>query len=161
MAERSITHLESWIASHPWLSSLRAAREARGPVVAEIRSLSATFLLGEALTGRSERVDLLRGGLWYAVDALQAAHAIFQEDHTPLGSYWHGMMHRREGDFSNACYWFDRASPLPADVLMPGFDPVAFTRQCARDQQNAPELLEVQRQEWRSLMRATLLAALS
>ena len=52
---------------------------------------------------------LVRGGLLYAVDAIHEAHAIFQEAKGDLGSYWHGMMHRREGDFDNARYWFRRA----------------------------------------------------
>ena len=55
---------------------------------------------------------LLRGGLLYAVDALDAAHAFFQDDPSDLGSYWHGMLHRREGDFDNARYWFRRAGRL-------------------------------------------------
>ena len=55
----------------------------------------------------------IRGGLLYAVDAIHEAHTIFQDDTSDLGSYWHGMMHRREGDFDNARYWFRRAGRLP------------------------------------------------
>jgi hypothetical protein len=56
---------------------------------------------------------LIRGGLHYAVDALEKAHAHFQDDTSDLASYWHGMMHRREGDFDNARYWYRRAGRLP------------------------------------------------
>src|SRR4051812_37130987 len=41
---------------------------------------------------------LARGGVLYALDALDAAHRLFQDDPSDLGSYWHGMLHRREGD---------------------------------------------------------------
>src|SRR5687767_337865 len=51
------------------------------------------------------RPALVRAGLYYAVDALSEAHALFQEAHDDLGAYWHGMMHRREADFDNARYW--------------------------------------------------------
>ena len=57
--------------------------------------------------------ELVRGGLLYALDALDPAHSIFQDDPSPLGSYWHGMLHRREGDFDNARYWFRRAGTPP------------------------------------------------
>ncbi len=71
----------------------------------------------EVLSGGKEITDkaqfaLVRGGLLYAVDALDAAHRIFQDEPGDLGSYWHGMMHRREGDFDNARYWFRRAGGL-------------------------------------------------
>ena len=71
----------------------------------------------EVLSGGKEIADrkifaLVRGALFYAVDALDAAHRIFQDEPGDLGSYWHGMMHRREGDFDNARYWFRRAGRL-------------------------------------------------
>jgi hypothetical protein len=56
---------------------------------------------------------LVRGLMLYALDDLPAAHSIFQEDHRPVSSYFHGMLHRREGDFGNARYWFHEAGPQP------------------------------------------------
>jgi hypothetical protein len=77
----------------------------------------------EALSGGKEITDpkvfaLVRGALLNAVDALDAAHRIFQDDSSDLGSYWHGVMHRREGDFDNARYWFRRAGRLPISDKM-------------------------------------------
>ncbi len=72
----------------------------------------------ETISGGQEITDakmfaLVRGALLSGVDALDDAHRVFQDDHTDLGSYWHGVMHRREGDFENARYWFRRAGRLP------------------------------------------------
>jgi len=47
-------------------------------------------------------------GVWILHDFLDESHAISQSVKTPSGSFWHGVMHRREGDFSNAKYWFRR-----------------------------------------------------
>lgn len=46
--------------------------------------------------------------LWLLHDFPDESHRISQEIETPEGSYWHGIMHRREGDFGNAKYWFRR-----------------------------------------------------
>src|SRR5437868_2895832 len=40
-------------------------------------------------------------GLWLYHDYLDESHRISQEIETQTGSYWHGLMHRREPDFSN------------------------------------------------------------
>jgi hypothetical protein len=46
--------------------------------------------------------------VWLIHDFLDEAHAICQEIPTPSGSYWHAIMHRREGDYANAKYWLRR-----------------------------------------------------
>lgn len=102
---------------------------------------------------------LFRGGLFYALDALDAAHAIFQEDSSPEGSYWHGILHRREGDFWNAKYWLQRAGRLPVLKALPEFEPVQFVNRCERASLRAgardpEELLKLQRTEWDYLLRA-------
>jgi hypothetical protein len=52
-------------------------------------------------------------GLWLLHDYLDESHSISQEVRTPTGSYWHAIMHRREGDFDNAKYWFRRVGKHP------------------------------------------------
>ena len=44
--------------------------------------------------------DLLVAGDW------EAAHAIVQDDPSPLAAWMHGIVHLLEGDASNARYWY-------------------------------------------------------
>ncbi len=54
-----------------------------------------------------------QAGLWLLAGDLDGSHAISQSLASPEGSFWHGVMHRREGDFSNAKYWFRRVGEHP------------------------------------------------
>lgn len=52
-------------------------------------------------------------GIWLYHDFLEESHQISQSIATTTGSYWHGIMHRREPDFSNSKYWFRRVGEHP------------------------------------------------
>ncbi len=87
-----------------------------------------------ALVDRSMALACI-SGLWLLHDFLDESHTISQEIDTPTGSYWHGIMHRREPDASNAKYWFRRVGNHPVfDQLTEEFgrrwDPFAFIDRC-------------------------------
>ena len=49
-------------------------------------------------------------GLWWdAKDDWTRAHESAQQDEGPDGSWVHAYLHRKEGDMSNAGYWYRRA----------------------------------------------------
>ncbi len=50
----------------------------------------------------------VKSGLLLWNDALDVSHRTSQNIDSQTGSYWHGIMHRREPDYSNASYWFRR-----------------------------------------------------
>lgn len=52
-------------------------------------------------------------GLWLLHDFLEESHNISQQINSRTGSFWHGIMHRRDGDFSNSHYWFRNTGDHP------------------------------------------------
>jgi len=133
-------------------------RESSGPRAAVEKSLAALAPEVVGLSCKAEDSgdwELFCGGLLYAANALGGAHALFQKADSPEGAYWHGMLHRREGDFSNALYWVRRAGRIPALGGLTGFSPAAFIAECgeaAARGGDPPHLLEAQRREWEALM---------
>lgn len=94
----------------------------------------------------------LAAGIWLYVDELDRSHAFSQAMEDPTGSFWHGIMHRREGDFSNSHYWFRKAGAHPAMAAIEGYDGHAFIDEvAARHRGQAPDLVALQRAEWAAL----------
>ena len=57
--------------------------------------------------------EAIKSGLLLWNDALDESHTISQGLMDQTGSYWHGIMHRREPDYPNAKYWFGRVGTHP------------------------------------------------
>ena len=118
-------------------------------------------------------------------DDLEESHTLSQGIPSATGSYWHGIMHRREPDYPNAGYWFrkvgehplfpavfDRAqstvdfsaSPDGAavrdELLRNGvWDPYWFIGRCEHAGQNDRAVLEaIQRAELDTLAAALMVA---
>jgi len=94
----------------------------------------------------------LQAGLWLYVDELDRSHQISQGINDSTGSYWHGLMHRREGDFGNSHYWFSRTGHHPAMDRIEGYDPHDLIDDVAERRDAAPQdLIDLQRREWAEL----------
>ena len=138
-------------------------------LVVESRDNDAPIDLVERLVAAPE-IDArpeLAAGLWLYVDELERSHRISQTIASPTGSYWHAIMHRREGDFSNSHYWFRRTGWHQAmgriDTAGGGagsgtevghYDAHEFVDRVERATQRGgdwPELLSLQRREWTAL----------
>lgn len=159
---------------------LFAALSERPPALFPTQSadaaLSAEILSADLFPGKSgDFVELCRAGLLLCNDDLDAAHPISQSIETPTGSFWHAIIHRREADFSNANYWWNRTGNHPVfdelhDLILhrvadfPFLDelrasgrwePRAFTDFCQSAHRSGylkAQLEEVQRLEMRVLL---------
>lgn len=132
---------------------------------------------GRPVVDRS-MADCCRSGLWLRHHFLDESHQISQGIETPSGSFWHGIMHRREADFGNAKYWFrqvgqhpvyanlaqassvltlDAAERAVVNDLLPGkrWDPARFVDLCEaavrRGGANVALCLKLQAAEWHEL----------
>jgi len=147
------------------LSADRVPELGPGRPNAAVRSaldaLTVEALFAGAPIRRPELAQCCLAGLWLLHDFLDKAHTISQDIAAAEGSYWHGIMHRREPDPSNAAYWFHRVGQHP--VIMQLVDqaptlgyayknPFEFITFCeqVRGTGNSDEELarRVQRLEW-------------
>jgi hypothetical protein len=147
----------------------------------QTRETLRTLLPDQLLTAPVTHPPLARlvlAGLWLWHDWLDESHTIAQQIETPDGSYWHAILHRREGDFSNSHYWFARCRAHPVavdiakrlpDLIAPhrgdpmvvqlsagGWNPAAFVDLVEQlhgrpDDPRRSMAVAIQRLEWRAL----------
>ncbi len=96
----------------PWVPPLDAGTPNRD-VRAHLEALSDDNAFAPHRLRDRGMADACRAGLWLYHNFLDESHNISQELHTPTGSYWHALLHRREPDFDNAKYWFHRVGVHP------------------------------------------------
>ncbi len=147
--------------------------EARG----ELEELKAQQLFDRPVKSVADAEAAL-AGLWLWHDWLEQSHTIAQGIAGETGSFWHAIMHRRQGDFSNAKHWYARCrnhpmlavigvqagsllNPLPLDkglarLILRGWDPEHFVDlvEEAQGKENPGReavLVSLQRLEWRLL----------
>ena len=89
-----------------------------GSVRSQLAALSVDSAFAHAAIADPDMACCCVSGIWLLHDFLDESHTISQSITTTSGSYWHGIMHRREGDFSNAKYWFRKVDHHPVYELL-------------------------------------------
>ena len=100
----SIERLHSYL---PKLSLVHHSHLVDDQLIQEIHSLSNQDLCGGPISDH-DMAQSVRAGFFLIAGAFEEAHSIVQELETLEAYYWHGIIHRREPDWSNAKYWFRR-----------------------------------------------------
>ena len=160
----------------PWRDPPLGAGGADGAVGLRLARLDPAAVVGRPIVDDDAAAACL-AGLWLYHGCLDESHALSQHIATPDGSFWHGIMHRREGDYGNAKYWFRRVgehpafaplhvaarAELPLDaprelralVEAPRWDPYRFVDLCQAACTGRSDLaagcIRVQACEWRTL----------
>jgi len=141
----------------------------------QLSALTPEKIFGDGKIKDQEMAKCCLAGLWLYHDFLDESHTLSQEIHSTSGSYWHGIMHRREPDYSNAKYWFERVGNHPifeslsadAKEIAKGdsgdparllkrqntWDPFAFVDLCEQAVGSPLELFcrQIQQREWELL----------
>jgi len=150
-------------------------------VRAELEAISVKTAFAHAQIADPDMASCCLSGLWLLHDFLDESHTISQGITTESGSFWHGIMHRREGDFSNAKYWFRKVGEHPVYGLLAEqvgelgeklpfaaggqWDPFGFVDACesavSRGGPEATSCQRIQQLEWELLLDFCYTAAIS
>lgn len=169
-----------WPAGLSWPAPL--APLGPGSAQSTAREIRDSFTAGTGPNPRKAVPKAAQAGILLWWGHLDPSHEISQDLGDQAGSYWHGLMHRREPDHANAAYWFRRVGNHPvfadlAAVLVQGawrspaiaaraarkapWDPFWMNDRCeeARNGGSAELIEELQALQWAEywlLLRASL-----
>ncbi|MGB0372908.1 MAG: hypothetical protein ACPGN3_16370 [Opitutales bacterium] len=110
--EYAYTPLISDLLNLPAQMPLKAGAPATEGVAA-LTSVSSGDLFDGLAIEDSTMADAALAGLWLRFDALDSAHDVINRVDSATGCLWHGILHRREGDYPNARYWMHQAGNHP------------------------------------------------
>jgi len=101
------------------------------PALAQLEALDFQTAIAPARVRDPDHAQACVAGLWLYHDFLDRSHSISQHISSTTGSYWHGIMHRREPDYANAKYWFHRVGRHPV------FEPLRLAARAAAERHPA------------------------
>lgn len=78
-----------------------------------LEALTAQAAFAHADLRDAEMADACVCGVWLLHNYLDESHRISQNLPSATGSFWHGIMHRREPDYGNSKYWFRQVGRHP------------------------------------------------
>jgi hypothetical protein len=133
----------------------RSDPEIQHELVKELNNVSDLVLANS----RGPRVDCVRSLLLLQAGDFERSHAIVQGMSGSDPAYIHGMIHRVEGDFWNAKYWFRRSKKHPAFLDTP-IDPFRITDlvEEAKGKTPSPGTIQDLKTEFRTLLDFLLVA---
>ncbi|WP_261301892.1 hypothetical protein [Paenibacillus andongensis] len=102
IAKPLLEHLPALYPIEEWDGSMDARIEALVPA-----------MITQGTSGQESYGLAIKAGLFLLNESLDKSHDIAQEITNATGSYWHALMHRMEGDYSNAKYWFNDVGHHP------------------------------------------------
>ncbi|MBR0994057.1 hypothetical protein JQ580_25380 [Bradyrhizobium japonicum] len=90
---------------------------------------AAAFIASLDGAAPAPRLSAPLSGLWWAAKGdWEQAHRIVQDDNSRDAAWVHAYLHRVEGDFGNAGYWYRQAGqPAATDSLEAEWERIAAT----------------------------------
>lgn len=93
------------------------------------------------------RNQLLVAGIWLYAGDLNAAHSLVQDMTSDSANWWHAILHRMEGDYTNSRYWYRQSESHPARKESTDADSILDWAESSD-----PRCIDAQRKEWMLLM---------
>jgi hypothetical protein len=97
-------HKDHFLTVEAWLESLPPSVP-----LSPCKDSTLKGIVSSLLGASGNQLSNLRvAAIWLRIGEIDRSHAIVQDDSSSVASYMHGVVHRIEGDYWNANYWFQR-----------------------------------------------------